>query len=104
MVELGADRAKLRAFVSPCISQRHFEVGPEVADQFAPEFVAVNPVSGKQHVDLRGALVAQLEDAGLSRGDIEVSADCTYRDTHNYFSYRAEKGNTGRMMGFIGLK
>lgn len=104
MAALGADPSRLRAYVSPCISAAHFEVGPEVAAQFDPAFVHRPEGGAKPHVDLKGVLVAQLRAAGLAEGAVEVSPHCTFAQTDLFFSYRAERGETGRMMGFIGMK
>jgi polyphenol oxidase len=103
MERLGARRERLHAYVSPCISAERFEVGPEVAQQFDPLFVRY--VNGKQrpYVDLKAAIVAQLQEAGVRPDAIEVSPYCTVADTERFFSYRAEAGQTGRMMGFIGM-
>ncbi len=67
-------------------------------------FFATLKTGGLETVDLRAALEAQLIACGLSDSLIDVSNECTARDTHKYFSYRAEKGQTGRMMGFIGMR
>lgn len=93
----------LLAYVSPCISQEHFEVGPEVAQEFDDVFVVTNPTTGKAHVDLVGVLTSQLIEAGLSGDDIQVDGRCTVADPETFFSYRGQDGRTGRMMGFVGL-
>ncbi len=100
---LGAEAARLRAYVSPCISAEHFEVGPEVAAQFDAAFVRRWPGKAKPHVDLKATLAAQLEAAGVPAAGIEVSPHCTFAETDRFFSYRAENGETGRLMGFIGM-
>lgn len=100
---LGANPARLRAYVSPCISMEHFEVGPEVAAQFDEAFVHHLPGEPKPRVDLKAVIAAQLEQAGLAPDAIEVSPHCTMGETETFFSYRAESGQTGRMMGFIGM-
>ncbi len=104
MEALGADASRLRAYISPCIGVQAFEVGPEVAAQFSPDFVRRNAKTGKAHVDLKAALADQLRRAGVSPAAIEVSPHCTFSETDLFFSHRAEAGATGRMMGFIGLK
>lgn len=101
MVALGADPARIEAYVSPCISAAAFEVGPEVAAQFDAAFVrardGANPL-----VDLKAALVARLEAAGVPASQIEASPYCTATEGDRFFSHRAEQGRTGRMMGVIG--
>lgn len=103
MQKLGAVPRRIRAYVSPCIGPDDFEVGPEVAAQFDEAHVRRSPAWAKPHVDLPGAIVAQLVEAGLDRAHIEVDG-CSTFDTERFFSYRAEAGTTGRMMGLIGLR
>ncbi len=104
MLSHGAQVEHLKAYVSPCISVSQFEVGPEVASQFDPAFVSSIPGKDKPHVDLKKALEFQLLEAGIAADDIEISPHCTFSETEQFFSHRAEHGKTGRLMGFIGLK
>lgn len=103
LADTGAAPDALRAWVSPCISQRRFEVGPEVAERFSAEFVSVNPDTGKHHVDLAGAIRARLTESGIPPGRIFVDGRCTVERPDLFYSYRGQRGRTGRMMGFIGL-
>lgn len=102
MHALGGDPARMRAFVSPCISAAVFEVGAEVAARFDAAFV-VPQNDGKALVDLKGQIRAQLLDAGLDDAHVEVSDGCTVSEPERFFSHRASGGTTGRMMGAIGL-
>ena len=104
MAGLGAEASRLRAYISPCISMERFEVGPEVAAQFDESFVHTLPGEPKPRVDLKAAIAAQLAEAGVPARNVEVSGHCTFAETDMFFSYRAENGQTGRMMGFIGMK
>jgi polyphenol oxidase len=104
MIARGADPGRIEAFVSPCISRAHFEVGPEVAEKFDPEFVFVPNGKEKPHVDLKGAVARQLDQAGLRPDAIEVSDRCTFGEATDFFSYRKEGARSGRMMGFIGIR
>ena len=103
MQQLGADPARMRAYVGPCIGAEAFEVGPEVAAQFDPAFVQDGP-RGRPHVDLKGALRAQLVEAGLAEDALDVSPCCTVTESERFFSHRASGGVTGRMMGAIGMR
>ena len=104
MEKKGSNLASIKAYVSPCISSDHFEVGPELIPQFDPRCVIEPGIKGpKYHVDLKKALHLQLLEAGITPDHIEIDLRCTYADLDLFFSYRAEKGTTGRMMGFIGL-
>ncbi|MDX1429288.1 MAG: peptidoglycan editing factor PgeF [Rhodothermales bacterium] len=100
MRRAGAALHGLRAYISPCISLERFEVGEEVADEFANEFVVRHEEWPRPHVNLRSAIAAQLASEGVSPDRIEISTECTY-DHADYYSYRADAGDTGRMMGFI---
>jgi len=100
MKELGADPAQMKAYVSPCISLKHFEVGQEVAVQFPDKFVNYEQYE-KPHVDLKGFLRWQLEQNGLPGSHIEISRRCTIEDENHLYSYRREADQSGRMMGII---
>lgn len=102
MQTLGATPATIHAYISPCISVDNFEVGEEVASSFEDVFVVRKP-GKKPHVDLKGAIAAQLQASAIPTSQIHVSPHCTYAETNLFFSYRAEQGTTGRMMGFLGL-
>ena len=73
----GADPANMIVQLSPCIHQPHYEV------DFAAEIIRQCRVLG----------VKEIYDSGL----------CTACDLNRYYSYRAEKGKTGRMLALIGL-
>lgn len=103
MTAHGAERHRIRAYISPCIGAEHFEVGPEVAARFDAAYVRRYPDREKPYVDLKAAIAAQLREAGLADAAVEVAPHCTYAGTDDFFSYRAENGETGRMMGCIGL-
>jgi len=103
MQVLGANPANMYAWVSPCISIMNFEVGEEVAKQFDPAFVHHSPDWRKPHVDIKACIVQQAQTAGIPSHQIAFDPACTVAEVNRFFSYRAEQGNTGRLMGFIGL-
>ena len=104
MERLGASSARTRAYIAPCISVEAFEVGEEVAAQFDDAVVQRREEWPRPHVDVKTELVCQLDAAGISGQRVEVSGSCTIRDNKQFYSYRAEGGTKGRMIGFIGLK
>jgi len=73
----GSDPAKMTVQLSPCIRPPHYEV------DFAAEIVRQCHVLG----------VKEIHDPRA----------CTACDLDRYYSYRAEKGKTGRMLALIGL-
>ncbi|RVU24762.1 peptidoglycan editing factor PgeF [Sandaracinomonas limnophila] len=101
LVEKYESKAKdLLAYIGPCISQTHFEVGDEVAAHFSDsEKTKLGP---KFHVDLKKANLHQLQEAGIDQ--IEISEYCTIEHNEHFFSHRKENGITGRMMAFAGFK
>ena len=101
MEALGASPSRTRAYVAPCISLDAFEVGEEVAEQFDDAVVGRRAEWPRPHVDLKAVLEGQLRDVGVS--DIEVAAGCPVLDNDRFYSYRAEGGTAGRMVGFIGM-
>lgn len=88
MRALGA--TDIRAVVGPTISQRAYEVGPEVMERFTDEDPALSRwfaggPNGRPMLDLPGLGVAQLRAAGA---EAEWTRDCTYSDEQRFFSYR----------------
>ncbi|HEY7001031.1 MAG TPA: polyphenol oxidase family protein [Candidatus Udaeobacter sp.] len=73
----GSDPADLVVQLSPCIRPPHYEV------DFAAEIVR----------QCRALDVKEIHDSGV----------CTASDLKRYYSYRAEKGKTGRMLALLGL-
>jgi copper oxidase (laccase) domain-containing protein len=104
MAALGGAPERLHAWIAPCISTEAFEVGEEVAEHFAPTLVARRPEWPRPHVDLRAALRAQLDAAGVPAANVEVDDRCPALDTATFYSYRAEGGTPGRMIGYIGRR
>ena len=99
----GAELGRIVAYVAPCISVEAFEVGEEVAEQFDESVVVRRPEWPRPHIDLRAELVRQLDALGVRPGRREVAEACTVADGR-FYSYRAEGGAAGRMLGFIGRR
>ena len=98
--EYGCKPGDLEAAIGPGIGPCCFEVGEEVAGQFCEEFVDRD--GPKPHVDLAGVLGAQLRRSGVGR--FATVRHCTSCDLDRYFSHRAERGDTGRMLALVGLR
>jgi copper oxidase (laccase) domain-containing protein len=73
----GSDPGNVIVQLSPCIRPPHYEV------DFAAEIIRQCRVLG----------VKAIHDSGV----------CTVCDLDRYYSYRAEKGKTGRMLALIGI-
>ncbi len=102
MEGLGAEPGRVLAYVGPCISAEAFEVGEEVAAAFPASAVVRRSEWPRPHVDLRAEIVRQLAESGVDR--VEASGACTAGDTGRFYSYRAEGGTRGRLVGFIGRR
>lgn len=98
----GVDPGELVAAIGPCIEVGAFEVGEEVAAQFAPELVR-RELGPRPHVDLVAAVRAQLERAGVPKDSIERVGGCTVSDPERYFSYRRDGAGIGQMLAFVGF-
>lgn len=106
----GLGAARIVAAVGPCISAAHFEVGPEVVEEFRRVFGARAPVgshpdaeaarAGKAYIDLKEALRLQLVAADVA--EVEVLPHCTVGEPGLFYSHRRDRGLTGRMVGVIG--
>lgn len=102
MTRLGANPARLSAWVSPCIGSERFEVGPEVAERF-PDTLKRAGTGDRWFVDLKGLVRRQLLTEGLLESNLEIHPGCTLRDARTWYSWRREREKAGRMMALIGL-
>jgi polyphenol oxidase len=129
----GSRPRDLRAAIGPGIQRCCFEVGEEVRTNFESQFeyavelfhevkesdpvrekypllflTARAPGHGelptKIFLDLAEANRRQLLAARVSAKNIEVSTLCTRCKNDLLFSYRAEKGKTGRQMAVAGIR
>ncbi|MCB9316066.1 MAG: peptidoglycan editing factor PgeF [Lewinellaceae bacterium] len=101
--EFGTRGSDCLAYVGTCIDECSFEVGTEVAVEFAGAYKRFDAGRGKYFVDLKKVCAQQLLDFGLPENRIEVSPFSTVLHNTDYFSHRKEGGVTGRMLAVIGL-
>lgn len=128
----GSRPRDIKAAIGPGIHGCCYEVGEEVRTKFESQFeyagmlfrevresdpvrekypllflTARAPGHGelpeKIFLDLVEANRRQLLEAGVQAKNIEASPLCTNCRCDLLFSYRAEKGKTGRMMGVVGI-
>jgi copper oxidase (laccase) domain-containing protein len=77
VTQFGSRTSDLVAQLSPCIRPPHYEI------------------------DFAAEIARQCREAGV--GTIDDCGVCTACDLERYYSYRAEKGRTGRMLAFLAL-
>ena len=75
--EFGIESGDLIVQLSPCIRPPHYEI------------------------DFAAEILRQCRDTGIE--EIFDSGICTACDLEHYYSYRAEKGRTGRMLALLAL-
>jgi len=129
----GSDPRNLVAAIGPGVQDCCYEVGEEVRTRFEGQFSYANrlfrevkesdPVREKYpllfltarapghgelpvklFLDLVDANRRQLLDAGVPARNIDAEAPCTVCHPELLFSFRAEKGVTGRLMGAAGIR
>ena len=109
MLRLGADLENIRVAIGACIHECCFEVQQDFVDAVSTikgaDFAEahIRKREGRRYADLVGMNCAILESAGISRGQIDISADCTCCAPELYHSHRATKGKRGTMAAAIGL-
>jgi YfiH family protein len=100
MIQLGAELDQIQVAIGQGICQKNFEVGAEVIEQFWKEGFPERIVEGK-YIDLAASNLFVLVEYGIPKENIWVMNRCTFED--DFFSYRRDKGKTGRMWGVIAL-
>jgi len=98
----GADPGRIVAAIGPGIGPCCYEVGPEVAGRFPIAAVRVLE-SGCTHLDLREAARRELVSAGVPEERIDVADLCTRCRLEEFFSYRGNRAEGGRMRNVIGV-
>jgi polyphenol oxidase len=113
--EFGSEPEDLIAAIGPGVGQCCYRVGEEVRNEFASQFSyeaelfeeKALPAPGNGvglQLDLVEANRRQLLDAGVAANAVAVLNECTSCRRDRYFSYRAERGFTGRMLSVIGIR
>ncbi|WP_078380971.1 peptidoglycan editing factor PgeF [Sutcliffiella halmapala] len=115
MVELwkeeGVAPNEVKAVIGPSISASAYVVDDYVLNQVKSvlppsiHHVVYNEVScGQYELDLKRVNKELLLKAGVKEENISCSSFCTSTHDTLFFSHRRDKGKTGRMMSFIGMK
>lgn len=105
----GCNPADVLAGIGPSICADHYEVGEDVMtraqDCFGSETGEVLQTRGeKTCFDLWKANRLILMQAGLREDHIQISGICTAANPTDWYSHRAEHGQTGRFGALIALK
>jgi len=90
--------------IAPSIGSCCYEVGFDVAEHFMHICKGCTAKADKYMLDLPYINKQQLLDVGIKEENIEMSNLCTACEVKRFFSYRKEKGCSGRFMSMIALK
>jgi len=104
----GIKPGRLLTFLAPSICKNCYTVDSTLAEVFNHagwgSSVYIEPTyGGLWNLNLAEINRAQLIRAGLDKENIDQSSICTSCRSDLFYSYRRERGKTGRMMGFISL-
>ena len=87
-------------YIGPSIQKCCFEVSKDIIDKF-PSWSMMPKRSGKFMVNLQKIAFEDLRSTGFDKKRIKTSGDCSFCKKNNYYSYRRDGENTGRMVGII---
>jgi YfiH family protein len=102
MSRAGAPPSSLRAWLGPSIGPCCYEVGGDVAAQFAGDF-ARRSCDGRFTLDLRAVNRAQLQAAGIPAANISTHPSCTRCSGEVFASYRRDGAAAGRMITLVAI-
>ncbi|CAN5280078.1 peptidoglycan editing factor PgeF [soil metagenome] len=110
MENLGARRGRTIAVLGPSISQRNYEVGPELVERFVSadagnaRYFIPSTRAGHSMFDLPAYTIDRLSRAGVRATSMDL---CTYAEPARFFSYRRTKHrgepDYGRLLSAIVL-
>jgi YfiH family protein len=100
LAQLGEAASALRAFLGPSIGSCCYEIGGEVAAQFAGGFLR-RSCEGRFRLDLAAVNRAQLEAVGVPRTKISSHPACTRCGGEKFASYRRDGAAAGRMIALV---
>ncbi|MCE3260184.1 MAG: uncharacterized protein K0S12_1825 [Bacteroidetes bacterium] len=98
---LGAEIKNIQVAIGQGISQKNFEVGNEVIAQFEQNGFP-SSCWKNNHVDLIASNMFVLEKNNIPAKNIWTMNRCTFES--DFFSYRRDKGLTGRMWAVISMQ
>jgi len=96
----GVRPERLLAAAGPHIGSCCYEVREDLRGSFRPE--SFSERGGRLYLDLGADAASRLEAAGIPRGGIGISSDCTSCRADDFFSYRRD-GTRLSLMGLIAL-
>ncbi len=113
--DFGTEPKDIIAFIGPSICRDHYEVGADVADEFAGKYSdlklnhilkSAGTVNGesKYHLNLHMACFYNITGSGVIPENTYITDLCTFCNPGLFFSHRYTNGERGGMCGFLQLK
>lgn len=106
--EYGSNPADINVAIGPSIGACCFDVGEDVYLRFKAVFKDEKHYKSidddKYKIDLWSVIMSALEERGIDRANIVSSNVCTKCNNNVFYSYRGQKGSTGRLAAIISLK
>lgn len=94
--KFGTKPEDLHAAIGPGIQVCCYEIGPEVSAEFGR--------TGRIHLDLAEIHQQQLTQSGVASSRIYNAGMCTSCGLEEFYSWRREKEQAGRMWSFAGVR
>lgn len=104
----GSKPGDILAGIGPSIGRCCFEVDSHTAEIFRDTFNEAGSIvhesgEGKYNVDLWSANALILAESGVNPLNIEIAGICTACNSAMFFSYRRDRGKTGRNAAIVQL-
>lgn len=92
--------------IGPSIGENKYEVKEDMLERFTSIGLedCFKKEDKKLFFDIKKANKQILLSIGIKNENIEISSNCTFTEKNDFYSYRRDNGNTGRMAGMIMLK
>lgn len=98
----GCKTEHLLVAIGPGVQQSCYQVDDKTARHFEQRFLQPDG-PGHFKLDVQGKIIAQLKECKVPENQIEWDKQCTHCAVDDYYSYRRDGLNSGRMMGIIGI-
>jgi polyphenol oxidase len=101
--QFNLDLSELLVVIGPGLQKECFEVENDVYDLFDNKYVLRTGKENKRLLNLEAYLIDTLKKQGVPSQNIHSTGICTKCCADEYYSFRRDKNESGRMMGIIGL-
>jgi hypothetical protein len=103
--EYGTNPKNLIVGIGPCICKDCYQIKEDLVDRFKEYPESIIRKDNNIFLDLTLIAKTQLLSLGIADKNIEISAECTFRLSEKYFSYRRDKPELIEpMIAVIGMK